>query len=365
MAVKAHQIVVVGCPRSELTGNIKERKGVGKSCFCNRFVTPDTFSLHVCHDSVLSEAEWRDNKVYNKDHFLYWGTVTKELPNGDEDRFHIVEQTEFYNADDGKLFFTDDDYITRACSTHFSSKNKVAYEVCNGEEYAVLNCSPKRSSSASSQGTQLLSWPNIVSNTSKASHATQLFPNEVFSEDKGVTGFICLFDPTLEGENSKRQVDFLSKLLKELVKTKRKVILACTKCDEAKSHQIELGTNLAATAISKTSIDFVQTSALLGHNIENAFFKIVIPSKTIVKKSSTALKSTRSSDDSGIFTSNSATKRQQKRSSSLIGYSQNSDMSFQEGEITVGNYAGYIERLPNDSSMDDEEAINEHPNSIG
>ena len=371
MAVKAHQIVVVGCPRSELTGNIKERKGVGKSCFCNRFVTPDTFSLDVCHDSVLSEAEWRDNKVYNKDHFLYWGTVTKELPNGDKARFNIVEQTEFYNADDGKLFFTDDDYITRACSTHFSSKNKVAYQVYNREEHAVRSFSPKRDS-ASSQG-RGSSWRNEDFNVGKASHgeATQLFPNEVFSEDKGVTGFICLFDPTLKDENSKRQVDFLSKLLKELVKTKRKVILACTKCDEAKSDPIELGTNLAATVISKTSIDFVQTSALQGHNIKDAFFKIVIPSKTIVKSFfSTALKSTRSSDDSGIFTSNSATKRQQKRSSSLISYSQNSDMSFQEGEIAVENYAG-IERLsvslkiPNDSSMDDEEAINEHPNSIG
>ena len=361
MAVKAHQIVVVGCPRSELTGNIKERKGVGKSCFCNRFVTPDTFSLHVCHDSVLSEAEWRDNKVYNKDHFLYWGAVTKKLPDGDTARFHIVEQTEFYNVDDGKLFFTDDDYVTRACSTHFSSKNKVAYEVCNGEEYAVLNCSPKRTGSASSQGTQLLSWPNRVSNTSKASYATQLFPNVVFNKDKGVTGFICLFDPTLEGEDSKRQVEFLSKLLKELVKTKRKVILACTKCDEASSDQVEQGVNLAATAISKTPIHFVETSALLGHNIEDAFFKIANPSKTRVKDSPTALLAMLSRDDSGIFVSSSATDGQKRRLSSLIGYSQNGDASFQEGDIrnaTTENYSG-TERLvvspkiPDVSSIDD------------
>ena len=365
MAVKAHQIVVVGCPRSELTGNIKERKGVGKSCFCNRFVTPDTFSLHVCHDSVLSEAEWRDNKVYNKDHFLYWGAVTKKLPDGDTARFHIVEQTEFYNVDDGNLFFTDDDYVTRACSTHFSSKNKVAYEVCNGEEYAVLNCSPKRTGSASSQGTQLLSWPNRVSNTSKASHATQLFPNVVFNKYKGVTGFICLFDPTLEGDDSKRQVEFLSKLLKELVKTKRKVILACTKCDEASSNQVEQGVNLAATAISKTPIHFVETSALLGHNIEDAFFKIANPSKTRVKDSPTALLAMLSRDDSGIFVSSSATDGQKRRLSSLIGYSQNGDVSFQEGDIRNGtdNYVG-TERLvvspkiPDDSSIDDEQMRN-------
>ena len=355
MAVKAHQIVVVGCPRSELTGNIKERKGVGKSCFCNRFVTPDSFSWHMRHDSVLSEAEWRDNKVYNKDHFLYWGAVTKKLPDGDTARFHIVEQTEFYNADDDNLFFTDNDYVTRACSTHFSSKNKVAYEVWNREEYTLRNGSLKRTVSASSQGTQLLSWPNRVFNASKASHATQLFPNVVFSKDKGVTGFICLFDPTLEGEDSKRQVEFLSKLLKELVKTKRKVILACTKCDEASSDQVQQGVNLAATAISKTPIHFVETSALIGHNIEDAFFKIANPSKTRVKDAPTTLVAMLSRDDSGIFVSSSATD----------GQKQNGDVSFQEGDIrnaTTENYGG-TERLvvspkiPDDSSIDDEQQM--------
>ena len=348
MAVKAYQIVVVGCPRSELTGNSKERKGVGKSCFCNRFVSPDKFSLQKDHNSFLSETEWRHNSVYNEDHFIYWGAVTKNLSDGHTARFHIVEQTEFYNADDDSIFFTDDDYVTRACVTQFSSKNKIAY-------------------------------------VAKASQATQLFPNEMFKGDKGVTGFICLFDPTLQGEDSKRQVEFLSKLLKELVKTKRKVILACTKCEEASSSEIELGANLADTVISKAPIYFVQTSALLGHNIEDAFFKIVKPSKTRVKNPPTSLVPMRSRDDSMIFASSSITDWQKRRLSSLIGHSHNSDVPVQDDDIrnaTTENYRStegpvVSSKMPDDSSMNDEqqirniqgvlseEQINEHPNIKG
>ena len=388
MAVKAFQVVVVGCPRSELTGNIKERKGIGKSCFCNCFVSPYEFTLKVRHDSVLSEMEWRRNSVYNEDHFLYWGAITKKLPDGDTARFHIVEQTVFYNADDDNIFFTDDDYITRACSTHFSSKNKVAYRVYNTEDSTVPSSSKKRRGSASSQRTQLLPlpWPNRVFNVGKASQgeAIQLFPNKVFSEDKGVIGFICLFDPTLQGEDSKRQLEFLSKLLKELVKTKRKVILACTKCDEASSDQIEQGAKLADTVISEKPIYFVQTSALLCHNIEDAFFKIVKPSKTRIKNPPTALVALHSRDDSGIFASSSATGKHQRRLSSLIGYSQNSDVSYHDGDIrnaTTENYDGtkrlvVSPQIINDLSMNDkqqvrkiqvelnEETFNEHPELV-
>ena len=116
MAVKAYQIVVVGCPRSQLTGSINNTKGVCKSFFCNRFVNSDMFSLHL--DSILSKKEWQLNSVYNEDHFLYWGAVTKNLPDSDTARFHIVEQTEFYNANyDNAAFLAEEDYISRACST--------------------------------------------------------------------------------------------------------------------------------------------------------------------------------------------------------------------------------------------------------
>ena len=270
MAVKAHQIVVVGCPRSQLTGSIKERKGVGKSCFCNRFVNCDAFSLH--HDSVLSETEWQKNKIYNKDHFLYWGAVTKKLPDDDAARFHIVEQTEFYNANyDNASFPAEEDYISRACSTHLISRGKAAYQVHNEKEYTIPT-SPRHKGSVPSQ-------------------TTQLFPNNEFSEGKGVTGFICLFDTTLRGEDIKLQVDFLSKLLQELVKAKHTVILACTKCDKANDGLIQLGANFAATIIPKKSLPFVQTSAKGDVNINDCFFQVVNlnKKKSIVKTFPTCL----------------------------------------------------------------------------
>ena len=258
MALRVYRVVVVGCPRCVLTGDTGKREGVGKSCFCNRFVRSDTFSLH--HDSVFSEREWRNNSVYNGDHFIYWGAATKRLQDGTRARFQVVEQTEFYNINNGNISFpAEEDYISRACSTHFISRGKVAYKLHSEEEYTIPS--------------------SLKHKGSLPSRATQLFPNNEFSEGKGVTGFICLFDPTLQGEDIKLQVDFLSKLIQELVKTKRRVILACTKCDEANEDRIQLGANLAATVIPKKPIPFVQTSAKEGVNIEDVFFHVVSPNK--------------------------------------------------------------------------------------
>lgn len=189
MALKVHRVVVVGCPRCVLTGDPGKREGIGKSCFCNRFVRPDTFSLH--HDSVFSEREWRDNSVYNEDHFIYWGAATKRLPDGTRARFQVVEQTEFYNINKENVSFpAEENYISRACSTHFISRGKVAYKLHNEDEYTIPS--------------------SLKHKGSVPSRATQLFPNNEFSEGKGVTGFICLFDPTLQGEDIKLQVEFLS-----------------------------------------------------------------------------------------------------------------------------------------------------------
>lgn len=263
MALKVHKVVVVSCPRCVFTGGVKddegkEREGVGKSCFCNRFVRPDCFSLH--HTSILTdEQEWRDNSVYNGDHFLYWGAATKRLPDGTRARFQVVEQTEFYSSDYKPLTSTADrrDYIERATATHFISRGKVAYRLHSEEEYAI---------------------PSSLKHN-KSSRATQLFPNHEFSDGKGSTSFICLFDPTLRGEDIKIQVEFLTKLIKEIVKNKCKVVLACTKCDEVNKGRIDLGANLAAT-VAKKPIPYIQTSAKEGINVEETFFHVISAIKT-------------------------------------------------------------------------------------
>ena len=250
MALKVHRVVVVGCPRCILTGD-PDKLGVGKSCFCNRFVRPDSFKEK--HGSMISEELWRDSPVYNGDHFLYWGAATKRHADGTKTRLQIVEQTEFFDGENIS-HKNDREYICRASATHFISRGKVAYRVLDEEEYAI---------------------PSSLKSNPMRARAVQLFPNGEFSEGKGVSGFVCLFDPTLEGENIKIQVDFLTKLINELLKTKRKIVVACTKCDEANDARIQFGANLVANIKSKKPIPFIQTSAKEGINIEEPFNYIV------------------------------------------------------------------------------------------
>ena len=253
MALKVHRVVVVGCPRCILTGD-PDGLGVGKSCFCNRFVRPDSFKEK--HASMISEELWRDSPVYNGDHFLYWGAATKRHADGTKTRLQVVEQTEFFDCLDGKSISHkhDREYTNRASATHFISRGKVAYRVLDEEEYAI---------------------PSSLKSNPMRARAVQLFPNSEFSEGKGVSGFVCLFDPTLEGENIKTQADFLTKLINELLKTKRKIVVACTKCDKANDARIQLGANLVANIRSKKPIPFIQTSAKEGINIEEPFNYIV------------------------------------------------------------------------------------------
>lgn len=278
MALKVHKVVVVSCPRcvfsnssggssssSSPSGRALSRgsglgsEGVGKSCFCNRFVRPDCFQLQ--HNSELSEEEWKDEPVFNGDHFLYWGAATKRMPDGSKVRFQVVEQTEFYNMDTpGAPLTSSTDqrgYIERASSTHFISRGKVAYRLHSEEEYAI---------------------PSSLKHN-KSSRATQLFPNHEFSDGKASPpSFIVLYDPTLQGEDVKIQVEYLTKLVKELVKTKCKVIIACTKCDEVNEGRIQLGANLATT-IAKKPLAFIETSAKEGINIEEAFSLVISTNK--------------------------------------------------------------------------------------
>ena len=254
MALKVHRVVVVGCPRCVLTGG-PEKQGVGKSCFCNRFVRPDNFQLQ--HPSTIREETWRDDATYNGDHFLYWGAATKRHADGSKTRFQVVEQTEFFDVNDrGEIVFysSEADYVSRATATHFISRGKVAYKLNEEEEYAI---------------------PSSLRSNPMRARAVQLFPNNEFSEGKGVSGFICLFDPTLEGENIKIQFDFLTSLINQLLKTKRKIVVACTKCDEVNDARIQFGANLVSSIKAKKPIPYIETSAKEGINVEEPFLYIV------------------------------------------------------------------------------------------
>lgn len=270
MALKVHKVVVVSCPRCVLTGGATGgREGIGKSCFCNRFVRSDCFSLH--HTSNITEQEWRDNTVYNGDHFLYWGAATKRLHDGTRARFQVVEQTELFDTDNNKPLSNTSDkrsYIERASATHFISRGKIAYRLHVEEEYAI---------------------PSSLKHN-KSTRSTQLFPNHEFSDGKVTPNYICLYDPSLQGEDIKIQIDFLTQLIREIVKTKCRVLLACTKCDEVNEGRIQLGANLAAT-VAKKPIPFIQTSAKEGINVNEAFLHVISSKKRNFSRNSTAIPS--------------------------------------------------------------------------
>ena len=293
MAIRVYKVAVVGCPRAIICPE-GVLDGVGKSTLCNRFVRSEAYSEdHQEDSSQVTESEWTRNPVFNGDQFVYWGAANKHLPDKTRVRFQVVEHTEFYKApaaattgsgsdeedethwrrqrrrsrrDRDKVADTSDlhggrlsphsaqdDYIARASAVHFRSQKpgKMAYRL-KATETAVKRASgPIRAT-------------------------TQLFPNEEFSAKKnmGVYGFICVFDPTLEGDYMQRQLNFLSQLLPALVKTKRKVVIACVKCDVVEEHAIRFGSKLSSYALKKT-IPFFEVSARDSVNINDVFFSLI------------------------------------------------------------------------------------------
>ena len=254
MAIRVYRVAVVGCPRAVIAPD-GSFQGVGKSSLCNRFVRSEAYT--EMHNSLLPEEDWLEDPVYSGDHFVYWGAATKHLQDGSRARFQVVEQTEFYRPleGEGRLCQHEsngDDYLARASAIRFGSQaeRKVAHR------FDLPAASGPRGGASPLR-------------------ATQLFPDKDFNSKsgQGIYGFVCVFDPTLEGEQMKRQLHFLSELLPALAKRKRKVILACSKCDSVEEVSILHGSNLANYALKKP-IPFVEVSARDGVNVEDAFFSI-------------------------------------------------------------------------------------------
>lgn len=302
MALRVYKVAVVGCPRAVISPE-GILDGVGKSCLCNRFVRSEAYTEeHQRESSEISHDEWSHNSVFNGDHFVYWGAANKHLPDKTRVRFQVVEQTEFYKApkpakmgsgseDSSSNSSSEDEeresrrrrrrrrhskrdllmpdearltphpaqegYISRASAIHFRSRKqgKMAYRLKAVEAAVKRSSGPVRA-------------------------ATQLFPNEEFGGKKsiGIYGFVCVFDPTLEGEYMQRQLNYLSELLPALAKTKRKVVIACVKCDAVEDHAIRFGSKLSSYALKKT-IPFFEVSARDSVNIDDVFFSLVCTPK--------------------------------------------------------------------------------------
>ena len=251
MAIRVYRVAVVGCPRKviEADGSFK---GVGKSCFCNRFVKPESYA--ETHESVISSEKWNDNPAFNCDHFLYWGATTKHLPDGSKVRFQLVEQTEFYDdgAGEGELQVhpADRSYPERASSVRVATSSPGKVGVRLKAEQASVRAGGVTST-------------------------TQLFPNDDFGgKNGGLYGYVCIFDPTLEEEQMKRQTDYLTELLQVLNRRKKKIMLVCTKCDSVDETLVRHASNLAAYAL-KRPLPFFEVSSRETVNVEDVLLMLI------------------------------------------------------------------------------------------
>ena len=282
MAIRVYRVAVVGCPRAAiLTEPAREESsesatfhGVGKSCLCNRFVRPEAYSESE-HSSLMGEDSWLSNSVFNGDHFIYWGAANKHLHDGTKVRFQVVEHTEFYSdpsSNGGKLVAlpSAQDYLSRASRIHFQSRT------------------------AGKEACRLKATDEATKRTRGPVRTRQLFPNEDFGgnggkKNVGIYGYVCVFDPTLEGAQMQKQLAYLSNLLPML--RKRKLVIACVKCDAVDDMKIRFGAQLATYALKKT-IPFIEVSARDSVNVEDAFFALVsAPKKSKFSKSSAGKRS--------------------------------------------------------------------------
>ena len=296
MALRVYKVAVVGCPRAIISPE-GILDGVGKSCLCNRFVRSEAYTEeHQRESSEINHEEWTHNGVFNGDHFIYWGAANKHLADKTRVRFQVVEQTEFYKApkpakgsgsDESSSSSSDDDEMDgrRRRRRHKKHKDSALMQdesmltAHQAQEDYISRASAIqfRSRKQGKMAYRLKAVDAAMKRTSgPVRAATQLFPNEEFGGKKsiGIYGFVCVFDPTLEGEYMQRQLNFLSELLPVLAKTKRKIVIACVKCDAVEDHAIRFGSKLSSYALKKT-IPFFEVSARDSVNVDDVFFSLI------------------------------------------------------------------------------------------
>ena len=255
MAIRVYRLAVVGCPRRVVEPvNDGSFSGVGKSCLCNRFVKPEAYC--ETHSSLATVRKWAEDSAICGDHFLYWGATTRHLQDGSKSRFQVVEHTEFYDSEisgtgeELQPHHSEAGYVDRATAVRIATSSVGKVSVRLKAEQASARAGGVRST-------------------------TQIFPNEDFGgKNGGVMGYACVFDPTLAEEQMKRQTAYLTVLLQALSKRKKKIVLVCTKCDEAGEEQIKIGASLAAGALKK-SIPFFEVSSRDDINVEDVFYTLI------------------------------------------------------------------------------------------
>ncbi|VDI33984.1 Rho GTPase-activating protein 5, partial [Mytilus galloprovincialis] len=227
-----------------LSGTEKDKGpiGVGKSCFCNRFICQVADKYSHDHISVLSQSDFA-GRVINNDHFLYWGEVTK-TDDGSNFTFHVIEQTEFIDDVSFQPFKTGrtDPYHKRCIMTKVQSAEKLMY-ICKDQ----------------------------LGMETDSSYEQKIMPDGKLNVD----GFICCFDVSQSQQRTlEHQVEFVIHLLNGVLKNKKPVVLVTTKTDEVNERYLKEAEKIVARKEYKNNIPLIGTSAHENVNIELAFMTL-------------------------------------------------------------------------------------------
>lgn len=236
-------VAVVGLSGTERD---KGPTGVGKSCLCNRFVRPLADDYHTDHISVLSQTDF-GGRVVNNDHFLYWGEARRPSADGAGDNVpelsvHVVEQTEFIDDSSFQPFRSGktETYLKRCAALRLCSAEKLMY-VCKSQ----LGIEKE-------------------------------FEQRLMPEGRlNVDGFVCVYDVShVPGRPADKQAEFVAALLQTLVRTRKPVVLAATKTDEACDMHLREAERLVARKELRGQVPLVETSAHENVNVDLAFLLV-------------------------------------------------------------------------------------------
>jgi GTPase SAR1 family protein len=254
-------VCVVGLYTEERDGT-----GVGKSCFCSRFIRPafdDYETVKGSLSSFLSEADFA-HPVINNSHFLYYPPVRRSLysrshntvspdtvSSAAEVTFHVIEQTVFVNDATFKPFLGSENYVERATKRYLRSDGKLAF-TCRDS----IGAEELESTSA-----------NAI-----------VFPSEVFRRPTGtgIKGFVCVYDPTMMGERKRSQLIIIRSLIKRIKgRVKVPVVLAISKCDILNTKQTESTSLSDVQELGKQfKIPVIFTSAAKNINVQETFLLV-------------------------------------------------------------------------------------------
>lgn len=244
-------VCVLGLSR-EKGEHFIQRSGIGKSCFCYRFMHPGYDEYIADHPSLLALHEF-ENQQINNIHFLYWGTTIKNFPlhGGPKQQrieFHVVEHTVFYQDVTSQPFTIITkpdslDYYIRRATGQIESPGKVSYK---------------------SRDTM-----------SFQEHACQMYPSGISGWPRG---FIVVIDVSQTGPAFNSQIARAEKILEYLMKHKRKFVIAITKRDIMDPTSLDRVHNLK----KKYKTQVFETSANGNLNISETFRYIA--SKVLQKK---------------------------------------------------------------------------------